>query len=236
MPLPGRLAWVELVASCRAGLRVLPCPTTRLNFPTARFQVRVDSQQPVDLTEAVMIGRWYRLACGRARGERRSTCAMHNWAPSPRVLAPWWHLVHDGSHAQAVTGPHAWGVGTPGPPTSLYYPLVPSSQRLLESQCWWRRWVTACVLECFLCHSGLKGWGLCGRLLCCSSNVFLPWAQLQWGCIPGWGVGGALVSQQAFWARQGVPQGDAFWSCAPSLRDQRQFVTKGPCVRDLGLT
>ena len=40
MPMGG-LGWVGLAASCRSrpsGVGVLPCPTTRLNYLTVRFQ------------------------------------------------------------------------------------------------------------------------------------------------------------------------------------------------------
>ena len=48
---------------------VLPCPTTRLNNLTVRFQGRADYRQPPDPTEALVGGRYRRPVCRRARGQ-----------------------------------------------------------------------------------------------------------------------------------------------------------------------
>ena len=66
------LGWVGLAASCRSrpsGVGFLPCPTTRLNNLTVRFQGRADYRQPPDPTEAQVGGRYRRLVCRRARGQ-----------------------------------------------------------------------------------------------------------------------------------------------------------------------
>ena len=66
----GGLGWVELAASCRSrpsGVGFRPCPTTRLNYLTVRFQGRADCRQPPDLTEAQVGGRYRRPVCRRAR-------------------------------------------------------------------------------------------------------------------------------------------------------------------------
>ena len=47
----------------------LPCPTTRLNNLTVRFQGRADYRQPPDPTEAQVGGRYRRPVCRRARGQ-----------------------------------------------------------------------------------------------------------------------------------------------------------------------
>ena len=59
-PQASGLGWVGLAASCRnrpSGVGFLPCPTTRLNYLTVRFQGRADYRQPPDPTEAQMGGR-----------------------------------------------------------------------------------------------------------------------------------------------------------------------------------
>ena len=66
------LGWVGLAASCRSrpsGVGFLPCPTTRLNNLTVRFQGRADYRQPPDPTEAQVGGRYRRPVCRRARGQ-----------------------------------------------------------------------------------------------------------------------------------------------------------------------
>ena len=68
----GGLGWVGLAAWCRSrpsGVGVLPCPTTRLNNLTVRFQGRADYRQPPDPTEALVGGRYRRPVCRRARGQ-----------------------------------------------------------------------------------------------------------------------------------------------------------------------
>ena len=68
----GGLGWVGLAASCRSrpsGVGFLPCPTTRLNNLTVRFQGRADYRQPPDPTEAQVGGRCRRPVCRRARGQ-----------------------------------------------------------------------------------------------------------------------------------------------------------------------
>ena len=66
------LGWVGLGwdrASYRSrppGLGILPCPTTRLNCLTVRFQGRSDYRQPPDLTGALVSGRRRRRVCWRA--------------------------------------------------------------------------------------------------------------------------------------------------------------------------
>ena len=68
----GGLCWVGLAASCRSrpsGVGFLPCPTTRLNNLTVRFQGRADYRQPPDHTEAQVGGRCRRPVCRRARGQ-----------------------------------------------------------------------------------------------------------------------------------------------------------------------
>ena len=63
---------VGLAASCRSrpsGVGFLPCPTTRLNYLTVRFQGRADYRQPPDPTEAQVGGRYRRPVCRRARGK-----------------------------------------------------------------------------------------------------------------------------------------------------------------------
>ena len=47
----------------------LPCPSTRLNYLTVRFQGRADYRQPPDPTEAQVGGRYRRPVCRRARGQ-----------------------------------------------------------------------------------------------------------------------------------------------------------------------
>ena len=56
----------------------LPCPTTRLNYLTVRFQGRADCRQPPDPSEAQVGGRYRRPACRRAR--RRSWAGRRGWA------------------------------------------------------------------------------------------------------------------------------------------------------------
>ena len=59
---------VGLAASCRSrlsGVGLLPCPTTRLNYLTLRFQGRADYRQSPDPTEAQVGGRYRRPVCGR---------------------------------------------------------------------------------------------------------------------------------------------------------------------------
>ena len=76
--LGGGLGWVGLAASCRSrpsGVGFLPCPTTRLNYLTVRFQGRADCRQPPDPTEAQVGGRYRRPVCRRARGRGR-VCAL----------------------------------------------------------------------------------------------------------------------------------------------------------------
>ena len=68
----GGLGWVGLAASCGSrpsGVGFLPCPTTRLNYLTVRFQGRADYRQPLDPTEAQVGGRYRRPVCRRARGQ-----------------------------------------------------------------------------------------------------------------------------------------------------------------------
>ena len=68
----GGLGWVGLAAWCRSrpsGVSVLPCPTTRLNNLTVRFQGRAGYRQPPDPTEALVGGRYRRPVCRRARGQ-----------------------------------------------------------------------------------------------------------------------------------------------------------------------
>ena len=75
----------------------LPCPTTRLNYLTVRFQGRADYRQPPDPTEAQVGGRYRRPVCKRARGKgcRRGLGLARGgqvWpgAPGP-VGRPWEH-------------------------------------------------------------------------------------------------------------------------------------------------
>ena len=68
----GGLGWVGLAALCRSrpsGVGFLPCPTTRLNYLTVRFQGRADCRQPPDPTEAQVGRRYRRPVCRRARGQ-----------------------------------------------------------------------------------------------------------------------------------------------------------------------
>ena len=58
---------------------VLPCPTTRLNYLTVRFQGRADYRQPPDPTEAQVGGRYRRPVCRRARGQGVGWAA--GWGP-----------------------------------------------------------------------------------------------------------------------------------------------------------
>ena len=78
----GGLGWVGLAASCRSrpsGVGFLPCPTTRLNYLTVRFQGRAGYRQPPDPTEAHGGGRGalyvelHSRGCSRPyRGQARS--------------------------------------------------------------------------------------------------------------------------------------------------------------------
>ena len=76
--------WVGLAASCKSrpsGVGFLPCPTTRLNYLTVRFQGRADCRQPPDPTEAQVGGRYRRPVCRRARGRGRACAPLFvGWA------------------------------------------------------------------------------------------------------------------------------------------------------------
>ena len=85
----GGLGGVGLAAWCRSrhsGVGVLPCPTTRLNNLTVRFQGRADYRQPPDPTEALVGGRYRRPVCRRARGQGLGW-AVGCGARGPAVLA-----------------------------------------------------------------------------------------------------------------------------------------------------
>ena len=63
------------------GVGFLPCPTTRLNYLTVRFQGRADCRQPPDPTEAQVGGRYRRPVCRRALGRGRACSpAFVGWA------------------------------------------------------------------------------------------------------------------------------------------------------------
>ena len=63
------LGWRPHAGAAPRGVGVLPCPTTRLNNLTVRFQGRADYRQPPDPTEALVGGRYRRPVCRRARGQ-----------------------------------------------------------------------------------------------------------------------------------------------------------------------
>ena len=124
----GGLGWVGLAASCRSrpsGVGVLPCPTTRLNCLTVRFQGRADYRQPPDPTEAQVGGRYRRPVCRRARGPGVGWAAGC-WARGARFSG---HSQRTSGHTDLPRLAHMlwalgpWGLGLPSPP-----PPLPSSR------------------------------------------------------------------------------------------------------------
>ena len=100
---------------------VLPCPTTRLNYLTVRFQGRADYRQPPDPTEAQVSGRYCRPVCRRARGQgvgRAAGCWVRGaWCPGrPQRMTDMPCL----AHMLWVPGPRGAGLS---PPPPLFFTL-----------------------------------------------------------------------------------------------------------------